>query len=410
MNNPTSSRTALLLFAAICLILAIPTGAAFLTFLEIHRNGVDGVLGLSGAWGVAVSRDDRNVYATGSSSNTVAVFSRDGVRGELTFVEMHEDDIGGVDGLDHADSLAVSPDDKNVYVTGGHDDALAVFSRSVVTGRLTFVEVHKDGIGGVDGLDEAHSVAVSADGRNVYVASSEDDAVAVFHRNSDTGILTFAEVHKDGVGPIDGLDRVRSVVVSPDDKNVYAASNYGDAVVVFRRDAVTGVLTFVEAQKDGENGVDGLNGAEWVTVSPDNRHVYVASRIDDAVTVFSRNTTTGALTFVETHKDTSSGIDTLDGAHAVVVSVDNASVFVISDIDDALLVFRRNIATGALIFVEVLVDNIGGVDGLESPFSLAVSADNKNLYVAGNKDDSVAVFGLPAHLPFRIYLPMVMTD
>jgi len=56
--------------------------------------------------------------------------------------------------------------------------------------------------------------------------------------------------------------------------------------VVFSRDTATGALTFVGVRQDGVGGVDGLAGAASVTVSPDNRHVYVAGSNDDAVAVF----------------------------------------------------------------------------------------------------------------------------
>lgn len=63
--------------------------------------------------------------------------------------------------------------------------------------------------------------------------------------------------------------------------------------------AAPGELTFVEAQFDGVAGVDGLDGVFGVDVSPDGQHVYVTSIWDDAVAVFSRDTTTGELLFVE---------------------------------------------------------------------------------------------------------------
>ena len=58
-----------------------------------------------------------------------------------------------------------------------------MFSRNVLTGTLTYVEMQKDGVGEVDGLGGAHSVTVSPDGRHVYAAANIDDAVAVFSRN-----------------------------------------------------------------------------------------------------------------------------------------------------------------------------------------------------------------------------------
>jgi DNA-binding beta-propeller fold protein YncE len=100
------------------------------------------------------------------------------------------------------------------------------------------------------------------------------------------GSLSFVEVHKDGAGAADGLDGARSVTVSPDGAQVYAAGTNDDAVAVFARDAATGKLTFVEVQKDGVGGVDGLAGAVSVTVSPDGAQVYAAGSGDDAIAVF----------------------------------------------------------------------------------------------------------------------------
>jgi len=44
------------------------------------------------------------------------------------------------------------------------------------------VAAHKDGVGGVDGMDTANGIAVSPDGGHIYVGSYGDDAVAVFAR------------------------------------------------------------------------------------------------------------------------------------------------------------------------------------------------------------------------------------
>ena len=78
--------------------------------------------------------------------------------------------------------VAVSPDGQHVYVTGGDDDAVAVFSRNATTGELTFVDAEFDDVGGVDGLYRAFGVTVSPDGQHVYVTGGDDDAVAVFSR------------------------------------------------------------------------------------------------------------------------------------------------------------------------------------------------------------------------------------
>ena len=196
------------------------------------------------------------------------------VTGQLTFVQVLKDGVSGVDGLTRANSVAVSPDGSHVYATGFSDNALAVFRRDVATGQLTFVQVLKDGISGVDGLNGANSVTVSPDGSYVYATGYSDNALTVFHRDVATGQLTFVQVLKDGVSGVDGLYGANSVTVSPDGRQVYATGYYDQALAVFLRDVATGQLTFVQVLKDGVSGVDGLYRANSVTVSPDGSQVY----------------------------------------------------------------------------------------------------------------------------------------
>jgi DNA-binding beta-propeller fold protein YncE len=87
------------------------------------------------------------------------------------------------------------------------------------------------------------------------------------------------------------------------------------------------------------DGVDGLYGALWVTVSPDGRRVYVASTIDNAVAVFDRDRKTGGLTFVQKQKG-APGHDCLAFARGVAVSPDNTSVYVAGASSNAVGVFH----------------------------------------------------------------------
>ena len=70
-------------------------------------------------------------------------------------------------------------------------------------------------------------------------------------------------------------------------------------VAVFARDATTGVLTFVEAEFEGVGGIIGLNAPGSLKVSPDGGQVYVTGNNSQAIAVFARNIATGALTFTE---------------------------------------------------------------------------------------------------------------
>ncbi len=369
-----------------------PSGTGELSFVEVVRDGVDGVDGLFGASSVTVSPDGSHVYAAGQDDAALVVFSRDVATGELSFVEVIRDGVDGVDGLAGAASVTVSPDGAHVYAAGSWEEALAVFSRDAATGQLSFVEVLRDGVGGVDGLDVVTSVTVSPDGNHVYAAGSWEEALAVFSRNAATGELSFVEVVRDGVDGVDGLSGVGSVTVSPDGSHVYAAGSWEEALAVFSRNAATGELSFVEVIRDGVGGVDGLSGVTSVTVSPDGSHVYAAGLDDNALAVFNRDAGTGELSFVEVIRDEVGGVDGLFGAVSVTVSPDGHHVYAAGYFDYALAVFSRDVATGQLSFVEVLRDGVDSVDGLLGVRSVIVSPDGNHVYAAGIGDNALAVF------------------
>ena len=172
------------------------------------------------------------MYVAGGIGNAVAVFSRNAATGKLTFVEAEVDGVAGVDGLASSWSVAVTPDGTNVYATGMLDNAVAVFGRDAASGRLSFVEAQFGASGGVAGLGGAWLVAVSPDGAHVYVAGASDDAIAVFQRGPG-GALTFVEAETNGVGGVEGLDDARGVTPSPDGAHLYATGVNDHAVTAF---------------------------------------------------------------------------------------------------------------------------------------------------------------------------------
>jgi cysteine-rich repeat protein len=389
--SPRRSLIATALILPLLAFTARPARAAALAEIEVQWNGAGGVEGLEGPQAIAISPDGANVYVASSGANAVAVFRRSAASGALSFVEAQRESADGVSGLTGAQGLAVSPDGANVYVASGTDDAVAVFRRDPATGALTFVQVQRDG-GGVDGLADAEAVAVSPDGAHVYVAGGTDDAVAVFRRDATTGALGFVEVQRNGVGGVDGLDKAVSLVVSPDGASAYAAGRWDNAVAVFRRDPATGALSFVEVQRDGVGDVDGLGGARSVALSPDGAHVYVAGGTDDAVAVFRRDATTSRLSFVEVQRNGVGAVRGLRGPRSVVLSPDGGRVYVASSVSDAIAVFQRDATTGTLTFVERVQDGEGVTDGLNAASGVIVSPDGNEVYAAGFADNAVAVF------------------
>ena len=84
---------------------------------------------------------------------------------------MLKDGVNGVDGLDGASNVTLSPDGNYAYVTGVHDDAVSWYERNASTGALSYGGMLKDGVNGVDGLDNPGGITLSLDGNYVCYCS-----------------------------------------------------------------------------------------------------------------------------------------------------------------------------------------------------------------------------------------------
>ena len=92
--------------------------------------------------------------------------------------------------LDGPEGIAVSPDGKSVYVGAFNSNAVTVFDRVSFTGTITqrsgangcIVNVATTGCTTGNALGNANALAVSPYGGNVYVGSYASNAIDVFAR------------------------------------------------------------------------------------------------------------------------------------------------------------------------------------------------------------------------------------
>jgi DNA-binding beta-propeller fold protein YncE len=380
--------------------------------------------GLAGPQSVAVSPDGRSVYAVSGADDAIVILDRDPSNGALSNPRCIRDAAAGecgasAEGLDDPRGVAVSPDNKSVYVASFGDSAIVRFDRDATTGALSNPSCIKDSAPGecgasTAGLLGAIGIAVSPDNKSVYVASINDGAIVRFNRDT-TGALSSPSCVQDGIASADcgsaapGLAGATSVAVSPDNKSVYVASLDDSAIVRFDRDTTSGALSNSSCIKDaaaGECGgsAEGLNLANGVAVSPDANSVYVASQGDSAIVRFDRDTASGALSNPSCIKDSAfapsecgGSAEGLLGAAGVAVSPDARSVYVASFADDAVVEFDRTLSTGALSNPSCIKDSAPGecgasAEGLASPWQIAVAPDDRSVYVTAINDNAVVRF------------------
>ena len=284
---------------------------------------------------LAVSPDGRSLYVASFVSDAIAVFDRDVATGTLTQKPGPEGCIGQPGSLfgtaegectrayalEFPSSVVLGPDANHVYVTGFYSDAVVILRRDVQTGALTQLPgrsgcISETGTKGTCAngrtLRGAYAIALSADGRNAYVAAIES-GLAIFDRDPATGALKqkrgragcVTAPRRKGSCTISGdAPTPGTVAVSADGKSVYVAGvEPGSALAIFDRDPRTGTLR----QKRGRAGCIAvapsgtcargvaIGGFEHMTMSRDDKRLYAVSTTYAAVVVFARNRTTGAL-------------------------------------------------------------------------------------------------------------------
>ncbi len=181
-------------------------GAAGLTVYSVNAttgalSGAASVAGLAAAGvnEVVESADGAHLFVVTASDSLAVVDSQ-----TLAVTQT----LSG-SGLAGASDIVLSG--SNLYVTSASGDTLAVFAVSGAT--VSHLQTLRNGADGVRGVSGPTDVAVTPDGKFILVSGQDSNSVSVFQR-ADDGKLTFVQIVSNNVGGVSGIDAPAELIVS----------------------------------------------------------------------------------------------------------------------------------------------------------------------------------------------------
>lgn len=175
-------------------------------------------------------------------------------------------DIAGIESFD------ATADGRHVYAACYVAEGVTAYTREPETGALTLLSrfVRSDTRG-------AEFVALSPDERQLYVTSPVESTLVVYDRDS-AGILTWLQTLDANAAP---MRDAAGLTVLPGGEQVLVSARASDALLAFDR----GLDGRLELSQAVEGLFDWPNA---VVAAPDGRHVYVAAVKSSGVTVLRR--------------------------------------------------------------------------------------------------------------------------
>ncbi len=344
---------------------------------------------------MAVSPDGRTVFVTGSSQKRgelgngydYATVAYSVQTGAPLWVSRYN---GPANGDDVAKAIAVSPTGGTVFVTGTASGAgYTTIAYNAHTGQQLWLRQYN---GSANKSGEASALAVSPDGRTVYVTGTSVEVKSGFDYATvaydvRTGAQRWVSTYNGGAN---FSNYATSLRISPDGGTVFVTGEsgidpFGFDYATLAYDAATGAQRWVSRYNGPGNGID---VARSVAVSPDGATVYVTGRSDggprqpDYATI-AYNALTGAQEWVRRY-DGHGSCRTI--ASSVAVGAGGREVFVTGDsrsITDAPSSCQEGITTiayGAPAGIQLWLkhDRTALLDG-----GLAVSRTTNTVFVAG---------------------------
>lgn len=386
-----------------------------------------------GTSSVTVTRDGRFVYAVSRGRDALLFFRRNRDHGGLTPLGClsRRARFGCRKGvaIDEPSSVTISPDGRHVYVAAGRSHAVTSYRRHS-NGKLSRIgclatRASPSCSAAGAALENPDAVEATAEGGAVVLTAG--GAVTLLARDKTSGRLMLSTcLTKTGRPRCPGGDLLvadtpaQPVATSPDGRFIYVSGQ--SALTIVGREPATGALhragcvttevtpgcTTNEKISDDDIGFP-------LIVSPDGRHLYendFTTGTGVSLVTFSRDTITGALRETSCLAEAadpapgcSRGRVTADDPYRFSVTPDGRALVATVGTNDTISIMRRDRSSGRLSVVRgrtgCISENGTSVNRFNQPpgtagrvcrdgrrmvfpTEIAISRDNRNVYVATN--------------------------
>lgn len=312
------------------------------------------------------------------------------------------DGVNAVDGLDNPRQIKVSPDGKLVWVTSADDNSLLILE---LDDKLTPLHLFKSEKGSDSKskleLEGANGLALFNNGQSAVVASFYDSAISSFKRDSNSQ-FTLTEVFTDNLGyksefesnqsPSNrdklGLLGAWGVSISSDEKHLFVVGYKSDAITTFNIDKQSR-LTFNNKITSFELSPNILGSPVDIAYSSANNELIVAGYEGNLINVFFRNKR-GKLLHRQTIKNGFNRVKLLVNPQKLVLSSDSRFMYVACSGSNAIIVFKR--VGEEYTHLQSITQSQTGGTGLAGVATMTLSEDNSFLYAAGEFDKGLLQF------------------
>jgi 6-phosphogluconolactonase len=230
-------------------VLPIHSDGTLGTAVDVHRddgslgskhatNGPQGSFAISGhdrPHGHMILPDPNNnfVLATDLAQDRLYVYKFNGVFGKLTPAEIPFISLPSGDGPRH---FAFHPNGRWLYLLEEEASEIVSFRYDPANGALTFQHAISALPPGFAGSSFASEIAVSPDGKFLYSANRLHDTICICAISADGSLKYIGETSTLG-------DYPRHFRIDPSGNFLFVGNQKSDAIVLFRRSHDTGLLT-----------------------------------------------------------------------------------------------------------------------------------------------------------------------